>query len=375
MIKLLHTSDWHLGKSIYGRSLLPDQEYFIREVFLPAVRRERPDCVLLCGDIYDRPVAPVEAIRLFDETVTALAEWGVPLAAITGNHDGADRVALGASLLREKGIAIVNRLGPCEPIRLSDGGQRVDLYPLPYFEPEQARAFFGDNDIRGFHDAYRAVLRPIRESLDPESCSILLAHCFVAGASVSDSENPLSVGGSAQVGAELFDGFAYVALGHLHGPQRAGSNARYSGSPLSYSFDECHQTKSMTLLEIERREVSVRLLPVPPLREMREISGTFRELMEQGKQAPSEDYLFAHITDRSPVYLPMEQLREYYPNLLGLDNGWLAAEAGGLTPRRKQGEQEIFEAFLSQICGQEPTPSDRETFAAILEQLNKEEHS
>ena len=164
MFRLLHTSDWHLGKTIYGRSLLPDQEYFVNQVFLPTVRQEHPDCVILAGDIYDRQIAPVEAIRLFDRVIDALSEEGVPLLAVTGNHDGPDRVAVGASLLKKQGITIHNRPEQAAfPVKFHKDGRRIHFYPLPYFDLEQARGLYPDAEIKSVHDAYSAVLERSEE--------------------------------------------------------------------------------------------------------------------------------------------------------------------------------------------------------------------
>lgn len=377
MIRLLHTADWHLGKMIYGRSLLEDQEYFIDRQFLPAVERERPDAVLLAGDIYDRAVAPLEAIRLFDRVVSALARMHVPLVAVTGNHDGGERVALGASLLREQGITIVSNLQEAmRPVCLERGGQRVCIHPLPYFDPPQARAFLHREDLRGFHDSMQAVLQELRMEWDAQAAHILVAHCFVTGCVSSDSERPLYVGGSGEVGASLFSAFDYVALGHLHAPQRSGEKGRYAGSPLKYSFDEARQKKGMTLIGIENRQVSVCPLPVSALRDLREIGGTLEELLQLGKENPSEDYLFANLTDSAPVYLPMEQLRAYYPNLLGLRSQWMAC---GQTKEREalregaagKDDDLIFDTFLKQICKLEATDEDRALFRSFCRQAEE----
>ena len=377
MIRLLHTADWHLGKMIYGRSLLEDQEYFIDRQFLPAVERERPDAVLLAGDIYDRAVAPVEAIRLFDRVVSELARMGVPLVAITGNHDGGERMALGASLLREQGITIVSSLREAmRPVFLECGGERVCIHPLPYFDPPQARAFLQREDLHGFHDSMQAVLQELRKEWDTRAVHILMAHCFVTGCTSSDSERSLYVGGSGEVGASLFTAFDYAALGHLHAPQRAGEKGRYAGSPLKYSFDEARQKKGMTLVEIENKRITTRPLPIFPLRDLREISGTFEELLQAGKVSPSEDYLFANLTDGAPVYLPMEQLRAYYPNLLGLRSQWMAC---GQTKEREAlregaaGKDDglIFDTFLKQICKQEVSDEDRALFESFCRQAEE----
>lgn len=379
MIRILHTSDWHLGKTVYGKSMLPDQEYFIEETFFPFIKREHPDCVLLAGDIYDRQIAPVEAIRLFDRVISELSREQIPLVAITGNHDGADRVAVGTSLLEKQGIVLVNRLGQeIKPVKLEKEGRRIHIYPLPYFEPEQVRARYPDQEIKQMQDAYAAVLQEIRENMDQDAAHILMAHCFIAGSTLSDSENPLSVGGSTQVEGNLLDGFDYVALGHLHAPQRAGRTGRYSGSPLKYSFDEAHHKKSMVMLEIGD-DIAVRVIPVIPRRDMKQIQGTFQELMEIGKRTPCDDYLFATLMDRTPVYLPMEQLRVYYPNLLGLRSEWMttgdfsAGHSDGNSVRKRQSDEEIFDSFMRQICDIEPTVEDKKSFYRAREREEKGE--
>lgn len=379
MLRILHTSDWHLGKTIYGKSMLPDQEFFIEQIFLPLVKQERPDCVLLAGDIYDRQIAPVEAIRLFDRVISTLNRENIPLVAITGNHDGADRVAVGISLLEKQGVVLANRLErDRKPVEFIKEGRRIHIYPLPYFELEQARACYPDQEIKQLQDAYAAILGDIQENMDPDAFHILMAHCFIAGCTVSDSENPLSVGGSAQVGSQLLDGFDYVALGHLHAPQKAGKTGRYSGSPLKYSFDESHHKKSMVMLEIGE-EVYTRLIPIIPQRDMREIKGPFSELLEKGKAEPSDDYLFATLTDQTPVYLPMEQLRAYYPNLLGLRSEWMMAGIPSQVgfdqenSHKKQTDKEIFDAFMRQICEMEPTQEDENSFRCVREREKREE--
>lgn len=380
MVKLLHTSDWHLGRMLYGRSLLQDQAYFLEHCFFPAIEAERPDCVVLAGDIYDRAVAPAAAIRLFDQVLGELNRMGVPLLAITGNHDGADRVVIGASLLRERGVVIASRLEESEvPLILQKDGQRVALYPLPYFEPAEARAYLGREELRGFQEAYAAVLEGLRQRLNPEESNVLVSHCFVTGCTGSDSESPLYIGGSGEVSATVFEGFDYVALGHLHAPQKAGGQGRYAGSPLKYSFDEAKQKKSLTVVEIEGKRVAARQLPIGPLHDLRNIEGDFAELLARGKEAPSEDYLFARLTDEAPIYMPMEQLRAYYPNLLGLTSGWMLAGAkkrNEMLERLTGADQEenvVFDAFMRQICQMEPTDADHQVLQEALKRAAEEE--
>ena len=287
-MKILHTSDWHLGRMIYGRSLLPDQEYFIEHVFYPILEEEKPDMVLLAGDVYDRQIAPVAAIRLFDRVLSELHRRNIQVAVISGNHDGPDRMALGASMLRESGIYFATSLeNAFHPIVFPSEDFPCHLYLLPYCEPAEVRDYFQDDSIRGFTESYQAVLDKLRAGLDPAACNILAAHCFVAGGTLSDSESPIYVGGLGEVNPAVFQGFDYVALGHLHAPQKAGSNGRYSGSPLKYSFDEENQQKSLTLVETAKHGCHIRELPVRPLRDMRPWLEQWKNFWPLGNKAPA----------------------------------------------------------------------------------------
>ena len=373
-MKILHTSDWHLGRMLYGRSLLEDQEYFIQKVFLPAVEKSEPDLVILAGDVYDRQIPPVEAIRLFDKTLLALYRQKTTIAVLAGNHDSADRLAIGAAMLRQSGVYIAAHLEDLwQPLVWEKGGERVYVSLLPYCEPAEIRQFLGREDIHGFNGCYAALLEELRRRLPSDGKNILACHCFVSGAQISDSESTLYVGGSGEVSPELFAGFDYVALGHLHAPQRAGENGRYAGSPLKYSFDEEHQRKSMTLLTVEDGRIRREELPVAPLRDMRTLSGTMQDLLQAGKRQVCRDYVALRITDPAPIYMPAEQLRPYYPNLLSVHCDWLDAaaqpeysELRGQFHRNQIDENEVLRQFMRQVCGQEATDADTALFSELL---------
>ncbi len=379
-MKVFHTSDWHLGKMVYGRSLLPDQEYFINEVFLPAVRSGRPDLVVIAGDLFDRQIAPVEAIRLFDRFLTEISDLHVPLALISGNHDGAERIAIGTGLLRQSGIYIGSSIADAfHPAVVTAGEETAHVYLLPYCEPAAVRQFLKDDSIKSFQEAYTALLDRVRAQLDGSVINILLAHCFVMGGTLSSSESPTFVGGSSEVNPSVFEGFDYVALGHLHGPQKAGANGRYCGSPLKYSFDEAGQRKSFTVLDIHKDHTEISEYSRPPLHDMRVLSGLFADLLQQGRDNPSNDYLYANLKDTAPVYMPMDQLRPYYPNLLGLSSEWLSAGAGAVRSdlreqlmHRKTDDIYIFEQFLRQICDSEADDGDRALFLQALNTCREE---
>lgn len=381
-MKLLHTADWHLGKVIFSRSLLEEQEQFLYETFLPAVDREDPDLILISGDVFDRPIAPVEAIRLFDDLLYALcAERRRKVAIISGNHDSADRLTVGAEILKKQGLYIASRIkAEPEPVRLCDEFGPIELWMLPYFDPAQVREVYKDETIRGFQEAYERALAAVRERQTPGARQVLMAHCFVTGSKKSESESPLSIGGSGEVDGALFSGFDYVALGHLHGPQPAGKNARYAGSPLKYSFDEAHHKKSLTVVELGEKTVAVRQLPITPKRDMRMVEGTLEELLRAAKtDERREDFLYATLLDEAPVFEPMARLREGYPNLLGLECVWLRGgsdQSSGRDALRKSlrakrvDDRAVFEAFLRQVCDREP---DEELTRLFCELAGEEE--
>lgn len=363
---IYHTSDWHLGRMLYGRSLLPDQEHFINEVFLPSVERERPAAVIIAGDIYDRQVASVEAIRLFDETLDRLVSLGCKVFTISGNHDGAGRIAIMKSALRRSGVYIATALEEAlEPITLSEGGEDVQLSLLPYCDPAVVRDFLGDESLRGETACMEAILALMKPQLDPDIPHILVSHCFAAGAAVSDSES-VFVGGSGQVSPGVFAGFDYVALGHLHGPQRVGENARYSGSPLKYSVSEADQRKCFLRLEISDGNIDCQPVDIPPLRDVRRLSGTFEELLS----GSSDDYVELHLTDPDPVLLAAERLRPRYPNLLAVTNSWTMRAAGERAGKLSgRDEQAVFSAFMKDVCGLEADDADLSLFRDVWKEV------
>ncbi|MDD3261151.1 MAG: exonuclease SbcCD subunit D [Oscillospiraceae bacterium] len=378
-MKLLHTADWHLGKALYGRSLLEDQRWFLLEWLLPFIKKERPDAVLLAGDIFDRQVPPVEAVELFDQFLRGLSALQIPLVAVSGNHDSARRLSLGTSFLRREGVVLATRpedLWNPYTIQTKDG--TLCCYTLPYCDPTVARQALQQQQDgpRTMDEAFRALLARVQP--DPDAVNILVTHCFAAGGKISASESPAFVGGSSQVGLDCFAPFAYTALGHLHAPQKAGSG-RYAGSPLKYSFDEANQQKGVTFVTVENGAVQTAVVPVMPLRDVRVLRGSFEALLSAAKETPSEDYLFVQLTDAHPVFQPVDQLRPYYPNLLGLSSEWLLSAGEGedtefrrAMRRHRVDDEQIFTAFLQQVCGTEPTQQD---LALFREAMKEEEEA
>lgn len=371
-MKLFHTSDWHLGRMLGGRSMLEDQHWFLEQAFLPAIRRERPACVLLCGDIYDRQIAPPEAIRLFDSTLTALTELGCKVCAISGNHDGADRIAILKGVLRGSGIYFSTGLEDAfSPVLLEENGEKVQLFPLPYFDAAQAREFLGDDTLRGEGACMQRLIDRMTPLFEPGAAHVLLAHCFAAGSSVSDSESGLFVGGAGEVAPKLFDAFDYVALGHLHGPQKAGEKGFYSGSPLKYSVDEERQKKGYRVLEWNGEQLSSATVEVTPPRDVRRVSGLFEDLLRLDK--PCEDYVELTLADKAPIFRAAERLRIKYPNLLAVSNPWAVSGEVSARARRLQNKDEttVFSSFLKEICGVEAEEEDLAIFREVLGEVRE----
>lgn len=371
-MKLLHTSDWHLGRMLYGRSLLEDQRWFLERVFLPQVERERPACVILAGDVYDRQIAPTEAIRLFDTVLNSLMDLETKVCVIAGNHDGADRMALLKTALRRNGVYFATELSDAlDPVVLEEDGQTLQLFLLPYFDTSQARDFLKDDSLRGEGACAQAMIEKLLPLFLPGAGHVLVSHCFAAGSQTSDSESALFVGGSGQVPTSLFDPFDYAALGHLHGPQRAGEKGRYSGSPLKYSVDEEHQKKGIVQLEWTGTEMLSEFVPCTPLRDVRRVEGLFEDLLREGQNAPCQDYVELVLTDDAPVMLAAERLRPFYPNLLSVSNPWMAQGVTGERAARLKGQDEltVFTSFLKEVCQTEAAPEDLELFREVLESL------
>jgi exonuclease SbcD len=372
-MKILHTSDWHLGKSVMGRVMLPDQEFFIERTLLPTIDAEKPDVVIIAGDIFDRQVPPVEAVRLFSHAVTEICvNRKIPAVVIAGNHDGADRLTVYSELVRGQGLYLSARPLDTPALCLEDGQGKVYFHMLPYFDAALARDILGRDDIHGQNAAFEALMHEIHPVKGARN--VLVAHCFAAGSLTCESESPLAVGGSEEVNPALFDGFDYVALGHLHGPQKSGVNGSYSGSPLKYSFDEERHKKSLAIVTLENDGTQIKRIPVIPLHDIRTVTGEINEIISAAQNDPArDDYIYANLTDARPIYEPMALLREHFPNILGLHPGWLdtgerGQERAGLKEglRTGSGDKLLFEEFLSQICGASVLPDELCVFEEMM---------
>lgn len=327
-MRLMHLSDLHLGKRINEFSLLEDQ-CFILQQLVELVRSEQPDCVLLAGDIYDKPVPPAEAVTLFDDFLNKLAQL-TTVCVTSGNHDSAERLAFGAQLMREGGVHFCGLYtGEPQCVTLQDAYGSVHIYLLPFLKPAHVRHCLPPEDaeqVTTYHEALRCAVE--RLHINAAERNVLVAHQFVTGAQTAGSE-AVNVGGVDNIGAEVFADFDYTALGHIHKAQNVGSErVRYSGTPLKYSFAEWQQEKSVTLVELgEKGRVSVTALPLAPLRDLRKLRGSYGELMSKDfyDELPKDsdgllrDFYHLTLTDEEDVPDAVQKLRSVYKNLLQLE--------------------------------------------------------
>lgn len=319
-MRFFHLSDLHLGKRVNEFSMLEDQWDILQKIVVLA-KENKPDAILIAGDVYDKSLPVVEAIQLLDRFLVWLNELGIAVFIVSGNHDSAERVAFGAELLKNCSIHIVQSYnGRLTPVTLSDEYGEINIWMLPYLKPSLVRKHFPDRDIVTYSDATSAALSNL--NLDLSARNLLIAHQFVTGAIRSESEESI-VGGSENINGSIFDGFDYVALGHIHRPQHIGRETlRYSGTPLKYSFSEANHTKSVTVVDIGGKgEITISEIPLLPLRDMREIRGTYKEIMNRNsyRDTNTEDYVHIILTDEQDEPDAMIKLRNVYPNLMHLE--------------------------------------------------------
>ncbi|EPB6719184.1 exonuclease SbcCD subunit D [Vibrio fluvialis] len=378
-MKFLHTSDWHLGRQFHNVSLLEDQRYVLKQL-IDYLKNNAVDAVIVAGDVYDRSVPPTVAIELLDEVVSSICtDLNIPMIMIPGNHDGAKRLGFAAKQMKGAGLHIISDFEQMMiPVVLkSELAGDVAFYGMPYNDPEQVRHHY-QNSVTTHDEAHQFLCECIKAQRDTSQRHVLISHCFVDGAMESDSERPLSIGGSDRVNHEHFADFDYVALGHLHQPQKKGEeHIRYSGSLMKYSFSEQHQKKGMTLVELnDAGFVAAEHIPLSAPHDMRIIEGELDQLLEQGKTDPSaHDYLLVRLHDKHAILDPMEKLRKVYPNVLHLEKpGMLIGvdqEMG--RARLARGELDMFRDFFLE-AKQEPLSEQQESaMAEVIQSLKQAE--
>jgi DNA repair protein SbcD/Mre11 len=374
-MRLLHTSDWHLGRSFHREDLLSAQAHFV-DFLVDTVRSERVDAVVVSGDVYDRALPPVDAVALCDDALRRLAGTGARVVLVSGNHDSARRLGFGSGLIDAAGIHLRTDVARAHlPVVLEQPDGPVAVYAVPYLEPDAVRAELGCDD-RSHASVLAAAMARVRADLAgrPGSRSVVLAHAFVVGGEPSESERDISVGGVPSVPRSTFDGVDYAALGHLHGAQRLSDRVRYSGSPLPFSFSEEHHTKAMLLVELgpaPGAPVRVEPVPTPVHRPLARITGRLDDLLTGDRWAAHEGhYLQVTLTDPSRPREPMDRLRRRFPHVLVLgfapEGGQDGAPTSYAERMRGRGDLEVATDFVAHVRGP-AEPAEAELLAAALE--------
>ncbi|MBR6735637.1 MAG: exonuclease SbcCD subunit D [Oscillospiraceae bacterium] len=377
-MKLIHLSDLHLGKRLNEFSMLEDQSHILWQI-LSVIDDEKPDAVIIAGDVYDKSVPNTEAVALFDRFLSSLSAREIPVFIISGNHDSPERLSFGSGLFENSGVflsPVYN--GEAKPVYLEDEYGRLAVWMLPFVKPANVRRFYPDEPCQTYTEAVRTALSHF--NVDSDIRNILVTHQFVTGASRSDSEE-ISVGGSDNVDAGVFDAFDYVALGHIHGPQNVGSDRiRYCGTPLKYSFSEAKHKKSVTVVELfEKGSLNVRTIPLSPLHDMREIKGKFDELMceENYKGQNREDYLRIILTDEEDIPDAVRRMRAAYPNIMNLDydnRRTRAAFAADITANvEKKSPLELFSELFVMQNEREMSDEQEKFMLSLIEKIKEGE--
>lgn len=385
-MKLFHTADWHLGKLVHGIYMTEDQR-FVLDQLIEAIREEKPDAVIIAGDLYDRGVPPTDAVELLDRTLkTIVVELGVPVLAIAGNHDSPDRIGFGSALMQRQGLYLAGQLRQgMKPATFRDEFGEVHVHLVPYADPAIVRHALEDESIRTHDEAMSAIVS--RLELAEGARHVLVGHAFVtpsgeAADNTSDSERPLAIGGAEHVSARHFERFHYTALGHLHQAHYVRSeNIRYAGSPLKYSISEERHAKGYLIVEMDGSgAVTVEKRELKPLRDMRRVEAAIEELE---KHPVNEDYVYVTLLNDNPVLFPMEKVRAVYPNAMHVERKVSVAKVGagmngqasmdGANGRKEADPVVLFADFYMEVKGQPLSDEKRELFAAEFEALRREE--
>lgn len=376
-MKIMHLSDLHIGKKVNEYSMLQDQIYILKEI-LQIIDNEKVETVIIAGDVYDRSLPPNEALELFDEFLYQLSSRNVNVFVISGNHDSPERISYGGRMMTENKIFLSPVYdGNVKPISLNDDYGEVNFYLLPFIRPTDIRRYFPDENIENYTDAVKVAIDNM--NVDFSERNILITHQFVTGAELSESED-IIVGGTDNVSGEVFDGFDYVALGHIHREQTIGKdNIRYCGTPLKYSFSEAKHIKSVTILDFKDKEnIEYSKIPLTPLRDMREIRGTYDELTLKSNYENTnvDDYLHITLTDEEDIPDAIGKLRSIYPNIMKLDYDNLRTRGSGTVDAIENIESkspfELFADLFKQQNNQDMSEEQEEIMRNLIDKIWEE---
>lgn len=383
-MKILHLADLHIGKIVLEQSMLEDQKYILKQI-VEKIKNEKIELVLIAGDIYDRSVPPSDAVTCLNNFLKILIkDLKVKVCIIAGNHDSKERLGFGSEIFANDGLYITaNYKGKVDKIELHDEYGKLNIYMLPYIKPVEVKEFFGDIEINSYHEAIKTIIE--KEKIDQNERNIILSHQFVTAGSEeperSESET-LILGGTENVDISCYKKFDYVALGHIHGPQRIGRDtARYAGTILKYSFSEVNQKKSLTMINFkEKGNLDIKLIPLEPLRDMRILKGPIEELTkeENYKKTNVEDYIKAIITNEEPVYDAIGKMKKIFPNTLRLEienskiNLNIDKKLSNLDNIKKKDEIELFNEFYKYQHDQELNSIQLEIIEDIIKDVKGE---
>jgi DNA repair protein SbcD/Mre11 len=378
-MKFFHTADWHLGKLVQNVYMTEDQRHVLNE-FVKAIEEEKPDAVIIAGDLYDRGVPPTEAVNLLDEVLeTIVLKLNTPVLAIAGNHDSPSRLHFGSKMMKSNGYHMVGQvLRELEPVVLRDEYGEVHFHLIPYADPSVIRYVFQDEEVKTHNDAMRKITQEITAKMDGNARHVFVGHAFVTPTgekedNTSDSERPLSIGGAEHVSAVHFDKFHYTALGHLHQAHFVlNETINYSGSPLKYSISEEKHKKGFFVVEMDgtgQVKLEKRLLKAP--RDMRTIEAKMDELLKHSK---NEDYVFVRLLDETPILMPMEKVRSVYPNAMHVERVIQTpivtdGAATEKVARTKMDDLSLFKAFYQEVKGNALTEEREAIFLEVLQEL------
>ncbi|PWJ68279.1 MULTISPECIES: exonuclease SbcCD subunit D [unclassified Fibrobacter] len=396
-MKLIHTADLHIGKRVCEHSMLEDQKRILDQI-IRIVDEEKPDGVLMAGDVYDKSVPSADAVEVLDEFLVKLSQRNTKVFVLSGNHDSAERIAFGGRLMENRGVhmcPVYN--GSFAPVTLKDDAGEVDVWMLPFVRPATVRSCLGageqaDAEREQVTDYTSAIQKAVSKmERTPGRRNVLVAHQFVTGAQVDEDGSEEFVGGLDNVEAYAFDGFDYVALGHIHRPQNVAKNdagvgrVRYSGTPLKYSLSEANHEKSVTVVELGAvnadgaADLKIREVPLKPMRDVRKIEGTFAELVSldfrnaQEREGKSlEDYVYVSLTDENDINDAAAKLRGYYPNLMQLRyNNSRTQSAANLDFENvdQKTPTEIFHDFFKEMNNREMEPEERDFVKDLIDSI------
>ena len=390
-MKIIHTGDWHIGKIVNEFSMIEDQKFYLDRL-IELLEEERADAFIIAGDIYDRSVPPAEAVELLDNVLSKIIlELNIPVLAISGNHDSPERLSFGSKLLKDKGLYIEGTFKKeIRKVTIKDEFGNVNFYLLPFVDPAKVRLIYKNDEIRTYDDAMKFLVNELEKDINKDERNVLITHGYVTfnmedkenkgDLELSDSERPLSIGGTDLIDGRNFDLFNYVALGHLHRPQKVGGNRiRYSGSLLKYSVSECEQNKSIPIITLdENGEVEVELRKLQVLRDMRVVEGPLEKLIDRDthKGENLNDYIFANLTDEGEVIDAISKLRAVFPNVMGLkmvnsrEKNVDSKTSAGNNFRDKS-ESELFTDFYLSIKGKEMDQERIEVLNKVLEEIGR----